>query len=288
MADARPLPAGHRLWLPVAAMAGVITLSNVAVNFQINDWLTWGAFTYPLAFLVTDLTNRALGAEPARRVVYAGFAVGVACSIVAGLLGLSTVRIALASGAAFLIAQLLDILIFDRLRRHLAAPDAPARLNVKLALAGVLERQDLRSEAVTLLEGELEAASEAQLPMLGRTPSGIRAIRPIKDGVIADFEITEAMLRYFIQRAHNRRKLVRPRVVICVPPCITSVEKRASTSAACSSPMASVSGVKLARSTKAIATCTSCSPSTRWSPRRSATAIAVVSATAWRSARPWK
>jgi len=63
--------------------------------------------------------------------------------------------------------------------------------------------------------------------MLGRTPTGIRAIRPIKDGVIADFEITEAMLRYFIQRAHSRRKLVRPRMVICVPPCITSVEKRA-------------------------------------------------------------
>ena len=63
--------------------------------------------------------------------------------------------------------------------------------------------------------------------MLGRTPAGIRAVRPIKDGVIADFEITEAMLRYFIQRAHNRGKLVRPRIVICVPPCITSVEKRA-------------------------------------------------------------
>ncbi|MEE8580287.1 MAG: rod shape-determining protein [Myxococcota bacterium] len=63
--------------------------------------------------------------------------------------------------------------------------------------------------------------------MLGRTPGSIRAIRPIKDGVIADFEITEAMLRYFIQRAHNRRTLVRPRIVVCVPPCITSVEKRA-------------------------------------------------------------
>ncbi len=63
--------------------------------------------------------------------------------------------------------------------------------------------------------------------MLGRTPGTIRAIRPIKDGVIADFEITEAMLRYFIQRAHNRGTLVRPRIVICVPPCITSVEKRA-------------------------------------------------------------
>jgi rod shape-determining protein MreB len=63
--------------------------------------------------------------------------------------------------------------------------------------------------------------------MLGRTPGTIRAIRPIQDGVIADFEVTEAMLRYFIQRAHNRRKLVRPRIIICVPPCITSVEKRA-------------------------------------------------------------
>ena len=63
--------------------------------------------------------------------------------------------------------------------------------------------------------------------MLGRTPGDIRAVRPIKDGVIADFEITEVMLRYFIRRAHNRGKLVRPRIVICVPPCITSVEKRA-------------------------------------------------------------
>jgi rod shape-determining protein MreB len=63
--------------------------------------------------------------------------------------------------------------------------------------------------------------------MLGRTPGSIRAVRPIKDGVIADFEITEAMLRYFIARANNKRRLARPRIVICVPPCITSVEKRA-------------------------------------------------------------
>ncbi len=72
----------------------------------------------------------------------------------------------------------------------------------------------------------LAVGTEAK-EMVGRTPGGIRAIRPIKDGVIADFEVTEAMLRYFIQRAHNRRRLVRPRIVICVPPCITSVEKRA-------------------------------------------------------------
>jgi rod shape-determining protein MreB len=72
----------------------------------------------------------------------------------------------------------------------------------------------------------LAVGAEAK-EMVGRTPGTIRAIRPIKDGVIADFEVTEAMLRYFIQRAHNRRRLVRPRIIICVPPCITSVEKRA-------------------------------------------------------------
>lgn len=63
--------------------------------------------------------------------------------------------------------------------------------------------------------------------MLGRTPGNIEAIRPMKDGVIADFEITEAMLRYFIRKVHNRRTLVRPRIIICVPFGITEVEKRA-------------------------------------------------------------
>ena len=63
--------------------------------------------------------------------------------------------------------------------------------------------------------------------MIGRTPGNIVAIRPMKDGVIADFEITEAMLRYFIQKVHNRRNLVWPRVAICVPSGITAVEKRA-------------------------------------------------------------
>ncbi|MCZ6714704.1 MAG: rod shape-determining protein, partial [Deltaproteobacteria bacterium] len=72
----------------------------------------------------------------------------------------------------------------------------------------------------------LAVGTEAK-QMVGRTPGTIRAIRPIKDGVIADFDVTEAMLRYFIQKAHNRTRLVRPRIVICVPPCITSVEKRA-------------------------------------------------------------
>jgi len=63
--------------------------------------------------------------------------------------------------------------------------------------------------------------------MLGRTPGNIVAIRPMREGVIADFEVTEAMLRYFITRAHNRKTLVRPRIIICVPSGITEVEKRA-------------------------------------------------------------
>lgn len=63
--------------------------------------------------------------------------------------------------------------------------------------------------------------------MLGRTPGNIEAIRPMKDGVIADFEITEAMLRYFIRKVHNRKNLVRPRIIICVPFGITEVERRA-------------------------------------------------------------
>ena len=74
---------------------------------------------------------------------------------------------------------------------------------------------------------KVKAVGRVAKEMLGRTPGSIVAIRPMKDGVIADFEITEAMLRYFIGRAHNRRKLYAPRVIICVPYGITEVEKRA-------------------------------------------------------------
>jgi rod shape-determining protein MreB len=71
------------------------------------------------------------------------------------------------------------------------------------------------------------AVGTAAKEMLGRTPGSIVAIRPMKDGVIADFDHTEAMLRYFIQKVHNRKNLIRPRIVICVPSGITQVEKRA-------------------------------------------------------------
>ena len=72
----------------------------------------------------------------------------------------------------------------------------------------------------------LAVGSEAKR-MLGKAPGNIEAIRPMKDGVIADFEVTEAMLRYFISKVHNQRRLVRPRIMICVPTGITQVEKRA-------------------------------------------------------------
>ncbi len=102
----------HRLWVAIAAMAIVVGVSNLLVQYPINDWLTWGAFSYPVAFLVTDLTNRSLGPAAARKVVLVGFAFGILLSF-----GLAPWRIAVASGTAFLVAQLLDIVIFDRLRR---------------------------------------------------------------------------------------------------------------------------------------------------------------------------
>lgn len=98
--------------LGVVAMIVIVASSNYLVQFPINDWLTWGAVIFPLAFLVSDLINRAFGAAKARLVVYAGFPLALIVSAV-----VATPRIALASGAAFLLGQLLDIYVFDRLRR---------------------------------------------------------------------------------------------------------------------------------------------------------------------------
>ena len=102
------------------AMGAVVALSNVLVQFPVTaaiggidlaEILTWGAFTYPVAFLVTDLANRRLGPAAARRVVLVGFALAVVLSV-----WLASPRIAIASGTAFLVAQMLDVSIFDRLR----------------------------------------------------------------------------------------------------------------------------------------------------------------------------
>jgi hypothetical protein len=107
-----------RLILPALAMTFVVVASNILVQYPfeplgLGDYLTWGAFTYPVAFLVTDLTNRRYGAGMARRLVAVGFVIAVALSI-----WLATPRIALASGTAFLVGQLLDITVFNRFRRQ--------------------------------------------------------------------------------------------------------------------------------------------------------------------------
>jgi len=104
----------------IAAMAAVVVTSNVLVQFPVAislggmdfaNVLTWGAFTYPLAFLVTDVVNRTFGPSLARRVALAGFGIAVVMSI-----ALASPRIAVASGAAFLAAQLFDVALFQRLR----------------------------------------------------------------------------------------------------------------------------------------------------------------------------
>ena len=109
------------LVIGVLAMAAVVVASNILVQFLLGDWLTWGAFTYPVAFLVTDVMNRVYGAPMARKVVFAGFVVGLICSFIGtqimGEFGpLVTLRIAIGSGTAFLVAQLVDVFVFNRLR----------------------------------------------------------------------------------------------------------------------------------------------------------------------------
>ncbi len=93
-------------------MTLVIVFSNWLVQYPINDWLTWGAFSYPLVYLVCDLTNRAVGAQAARKVAWIGFAVAVVVS-----LAVAPWRIAVASGTAFIVSQILDIAVFNRWRQ---------------------------------------------------------------------------------------------------------------------------------------------------------------------------
>jgi len=109
----------------ILAMAAIVLASNILVQFLFGQWLTWGAFTYPLAFLVTDVMNRLYGAKAARKVVFAGFVVGVICSLIGTQIMLQgdgytypavTLRVAIGSGLAFLTAQMIDVAIFDRLR----------------------------------------------------------------------------------------------------------------------------------------------------------------------------
>jgi uncharacterized PurR-regulated membrane protein YhhQ (DUF165 family) len=122
-----------RFMMAVLAMVVVVTASNILVQYPVQvdlgpihlaDILTWGAFTYPFAFLVSDLSNRHDGPNQARMVVLVGFLVALALSF-----WLSTPRIAIASGSAFLIGQLLDIAVFQRLRnRYWLVPPLSASL----------------------------------------------------------------------------------------------------------------------------------------------------------------
>jgi len=126
------------------AMAVVVLASNILVQFPIDDWLTWGAITYPVAFLVSELVNRAHGPGQARRVAWVGFTVAVAASLV-----LAPARIAVASGMAFLLSQWLDIGVFDRLR-HGTWWRAPL---VATVLAAVLDTAVFWSIAFAGTEG---------------------------------------------------------------------------------------------------------------------------------------
>lgn len=160
----------------ILAMALIVLASNILVQFLFGNWLTWGAFTYPLAFLVTDLMNRLYGAGPARQVVFIGFIVGVFCSLVGtqihGEFGpLVTFRIALASGVAFLTAQLLDVAIFNRMREGAwwRAPLASSLVGATVDTA--LFFTIAFSGTLVFLEPENDVSwAGDMLPMLGAGP----------------------------------------------------------------------------------------------------------------------
>ena len=115
----------NRIFLILSFLMGFIVLaSNYLVQFPIKYYglgeiLTYGAFSYPIAFLITDLANRSYGKMVARKIVYIGFAIGISFTLLfsTNFADLISIRIAIGSGTAFLIAQLLDVQIFDRLRK---------------------------------------------------------------------------------------------------------------------------------------------------------------------------
>lgn len=161
----------------VLAMAAIVVASNILVQFLVGDWLTWGAFTYPFAFLVTDVMNRVYGVQAARRVVFAGFVVGVICSLIGtqieGEFGpYVTLRVALASGAAFLTAQLMDVAIFNRLRAGVwwKAPLASTIVGASLDTA-IFFSVAFASQLAFLDPGTDVAWANEQIPLLGFGPA---------------------------------------------------------------------------------------------------------------------
>jgi len=166
-----------RTHLPgILAMAAIVVASNILVQFLFGQWLTWGAFTYPLAFLVTDLMNRVYGAGAARKVVFAGFIVGATCSLIgtqiSGEYGpLVTLRIALGSGIAFLTAQLLDVRVFSALRQGAWWRAPLASTLIGSSLDTILFFSIAFSARLSWLEPANDVAWANQaLPMLGVGP----------------------------------------------------------------------------------------------------------------------
>lgn len=160
-----------RYFFGILAMAITVVASNILVQYQLGNWLTWGALTYPAAFLVTDVVNRVYGYRSARQVVLAGFAVGVLCTLVAAGLSGTTLRIALASGTAFLTAQLLDVWVFDRLRHRVWWIAPLASTLVGSATDTAIFFTIAFSASLTFLEpgADIGWANE-MLPLLGQGP----------------------------------------------------------------------------------------------------------------------
>ena len=160
----------------ILAMATIVVASNILVQFLFGNWLTYGAFTYPFAFLVTDIMNRVFGVTAARKVVFAGFFVGVVCSLIGtqihGEFGpLVTTRIAIGSGVAFLVAQLTDVAIFDRLRqeRWWQAPLASSLIGS--ALDTFLFFAIAFSGALSFIDPSVDVAWATEpVPLLGMGP----------------------------------------------------------------------------------------------------------------------
>jgi queuosine precursor transporter len=166
-----------RILLPgILAMAIIVVASNILVQYPLGAFLTWGALTYPFAFLVTDLTNRLGGPTAARRVVLAGFVTGIACSFIGtqivGEFGpLVTFRIALGSGLAFLCAQLLDISVFNRLRQGSWWKAPLVSTLISSTLDTAIFFTVAFSSALTLLEpGNDVSWATAPMPLLGLGP----------------------------------------------------------------------------------------------------------------------
>lgn len=160
----------------VLAMAAIVVASNILVQHLFGQWLTWGAFTYPFAFLVTDLMNRFYGPKAARQVVLSGFLVGLVCSFIGtqimGEFGpLVTLRIAFGSGVAFLTAQLLDVSIFDKLRAGTwwRAPLASTLVGATVDTA-IFFTVAFSAALVWLEPGNDIAWANEALPLLGMGP----------------------------------------------------------------------------------------------------------------------